>query len=149
MFRVTFRAGSPWARHLVGNRRATAGCHLSVPKQAFHSANGLHVRQRSPLPSITQVSASGVKLADGQEYPPTCIFLDGRAFVWSPPAVDKMKAMPNGLGWEAWSNDLWSIFELTAPRPGDVVLPVPTRIKSYLNSLGIQLDVQNTVRFPF
>lgn len=124
----------------------------------------MNILEDESLPiRITQVSASGVRLADGQEYPATCIFLDGRAFVWSPPAVDKMKAMPNGLGWEAWNNDLWSIFELTAPRPGtfmalirleilifgtgDVVLPVPTRIKSYLNSLGIQLDVQNTVCF--
>ncbi|WFD21705.1 aminodeoxychorismate synthase [Malassezia equina] len=100
---------------------------------------------------INKVSSSGVQLADGQEYPPTCIFLDGRAFVWNVPPIDKMQAMPNGHGWEAWTNDIWSLFELTTPRPeililgtGDVVLPVPARIKTYLNSLGIQLDVQST-----
>lgn len=29
---------------------------------------------------------------------------------------------------------------------GNTVLPVPNHIKTYLNSLGIQLDVQNSVR---
>lgn len=67
---------------------------------------------------INKVSSMGVQLADGQEYPPTCVFLDGRAFVWTPPAIDKTKAMPNGHGWEAWTNDIWVLFELTTPRPG-------------------------------
>ncbi|WFD18181.1 hypothetical protein MCAP1_000385b, partial [Malassezia caprae] len=126
-------------RHLVGIRCIVTRRYLQAPSKAFLSASSPNMRQRAPLPSINKVSSLGVQLADGQEFPPTCIFLDGRAFVWTPPAIDKMKAMPNGHGWEAWSNDIWSLFEITTPRP------VPARIKSYLNSLGIQLDVQNTV----
>ena len=74
-----------------------------------------------------------------------------------------MMAMPTGRGWEKWTSDIWALFEVVSPRPGkfyglsadrpeililgtgNTVLPVPDSIKSYLNSLGIQLDVQNTV----
>lgn len=111
---------------------------------------------------ISNVSSSEIKLADGLVIPSPCIFLNGRVFLWKPPHIDPFKAMPNGKGWESWTNEIWTLFELVVPRPGmsllttnaseililgtgKTVLPVPNSIKSYLNSLGIQLDVQNTV----
>ncbi|EDP44436.1 hypothetical protein MGL_0918 [Malassezia globosa CBS 7966] len=52
--------------------------------------------------------------------------------------------MPNGKGWEDWTDDVWTIFDITSPKPGNTVLPVPSKIRARLHSMGIQLDVQNT-----
>lgn len=117
----------------------------------------MNILEDDSLPiRAVKVTPTGINLADGLVVPPTCIFHDGKVFVWTPPPVDPMSAMPNGKGWEAWNNDVWSLFELTSPRPeilifgtGNTVLPVPPAIRTYLNSLGIQLDVQNTVRLHF
>ena len=111
---------------------------------------------------IANVTPTEIKLADGLVVPSTCAFLNGKVFLWTPPPIDPMSAMPNGKGWESWTNDIWMLFELVVPRPGknvqvsltleililgtgNTVLPVPNSIKAHLNSLGIQLDVQNTV----
>lgn len=67
---------------------------------------------------INKVTPTEIKLEDGLTTPATCIFLNGKVFTWSPPHVDPMQAMPNGRGWEAWTADVWTLFELAEPRPG-------------------------------
>lgn len=67
---------------------------------------------------VAKVTPTSIKLADGLITPPNCIFLDGKVFEWSPPEIDPMKAMPNGSGWEAWDDSIWSLFELVSPKPG-------------------------------
>ncbi|PKI83094.1 hypothetical protein MVES_003101 [Malassezia vespertilionis] len=102
----------------------------------------VNILQDDSLPiRIAKVTPDLVRLADGVTVPPTCIFLNGQAFVWTPPKIDAAAAVPSGKGWEAWSNDIWTLFELVFPKP---VLPVPARIKAHLHSVGIQLDVQST-----
>ncbi|WFD29494.1 hypothetical protein MSPP1_000503 [Malassezia sp. CBS 17886] len=112
----------------------------------------VNVLEDDSLPiRIAKVTPTKIYLRSGLVLPSTCIFINGKAFVWTPPRIDPQAAMPNGGGWEAWSNDIWTLLEITAPRPeilvlgtGDTVLPIPQRIRAYLHSLGIQLDVQNT-----
>ena len=144
-------------------------CHMSTLKNLTSSdldASGsfVNINEDDSIPiRILKVSPTEIKLANGDVVPPTCIFLQGQTFVWSPPPVDPMTAMPSGKGWEAWTEDVWSIFDMTMPKPGtllshshrntclrsgNTVLPVPHKIRSLLHSMGIQLDVQNTVRTP-
>ncbi|KAE8221147.1 hypothetical protein CF319_g5445 [Tilletia indica] len=73
--------------------------------------------------------------------------------MWDAPALEGV-VLPNGKGWEEWVEEegaVWKALELVQPRPeilvfgtGRTVLPLPQNIKSYLNSLGVQVDVQNT-----
>lgn len=67
---------------------------------------------------IANVTPTEIKLADGLVVPSTCAFLNGKVFLWTPPPIDPMSAMPNGKGWESWTNDIWMLFELVVPRPG-------------------------------
>lgn len=112
---------------------------------------------------VAKIFPDAIRLADGLEIPPNCAFLGGRIFEWSPPKLDHMKLMPNGAGWESWNDDVWALFETVSIKPGtytlvtreilifgtgDTVLPVPSRIRSHLHSLGVQVDVQNTVCMP-
>lgn len=97
------------------------------------------------------------------------ILLNNQVFLWDHPKIDHKYAIPSGLGWEDWLGidsikpgmklevtqkvkDVFQIFELVDERPeillfgtGKTVLPPPAPIRSYINSLGIQLDVQSTV----
>lgn len=100
---------------------------------------------------ILKVSPNEIHLVNGDVVPSTCVFLHGHPFIWTPPIVDPMIAMPNGKGWEDWTDDVWTIFDITSPKPeilifgtGNTVLPVPSKIRARLHSMGIQLDVQNT-----
>ncbi|KAL9939258.1 hypothetical protein V8E36_002071 [Tilletia maclaganii] len=73
--------------------------------------------------------------------------------MWDAPALDGV-VLPNGRGWEGWVAEqeaVWKALEVVQPRPeilifgtGKTVLPLPANIKKYLNSLGMQVDVQNT-----
>lgn len=97
------------------------------------------------------------------------ILLNNQVFLWDHPQLNQEFAIPSGLGWEDWLGvdsikpgkqlkvsqkikDTFQIFELVDERPeillfgtGKTVLPPPAPIRSYINSLGIQLDVQSTV----
>ncbi|WFC96725.1 hypothetical protein MBRA1_003387 [Malassezia brasiliensis] len=53
---------------------------------------------------IAKVTAKEIKLADGLVVPSPCIFLNGKVFLWNPPKIDPMTAMPNGKGWESWNS---------------------------------------------
>ncbi|KAK0535181.1 hypothetical protein OC834_001605 [Tilletia horrida] len=73
--------------------------------------------------------------------------------MWDAPVLEGV-VLPNGKGWEGWvaeQSGVWKALELVQPRPeilvfgtGKTVLPLPQSVKSYLNSLGVQVDVQNT-----
>lgn len=67
---------------------------------------------------VSNVSKDEIVLSDGLVLPPNCLFLNGHIFTWNTPVVKMMEAMPNGRGWEGWTNDIWSIFETVTPRPG-------------------------------
>lgn len=64
------------------------------------------------------MSKDEIVLSDGLVLPPNCLFLNGHIFTWNTPIVKMLEAMPNGRGWEEWTDDIWSIFETVTPRPG-------------------------------
>jgi NADH dehydrogenase [ubiquinone] 1 alpha subcomplex assembly factor 3 len=58
--------------------------------------------------------------------------------------------------WKGWEADRLAVFASVVPRPeillfgtGESVLPVPKRIKDYVSSLGIQLDVMDSVSLSY
>ena len=71
---------------------------------------------------ILKVSPNEIHLVNGDVVPSTCVFLHGHPFIWTPPTVDPMTAMPNGKGWEDWTDDVWTIFDITSPKPGSYTL---------------------------
>lgn len=100
---------------------------------------------------VEKLNDQGFVLADGLIIPGGAIFIDDRAFLWD---VDPVQVDPlSGRGkWEGWSREQFRIFEAVLPRPeilllgtGKTVLPPPPEIRAYLSSLGIQLDVMDSV----
>ncbi|KAK0544142.1 hypothetical protein OC846_006170 [Tilletia horrida] len=79
--------------------------------------------------------------------------VDVTVLMWDAPPLEGM-VLPNGKGWEEWISQqdaIWKALEIVQPRPeillfgtGKTVLPLPQQIKSYLNSFGVQVDVQST-----
>ena len=118
----------------------------------------------APPVQVRGMTPAGIELHDGLILPSSCIFLDGSVFLWDTP-------WPL---WDAWSKEQFEIFEVVVPKPGEKnntsdnirvdsadslaeilifgtgksVLQPPPFIRSYLNSIGIQLDVMNTVSTP-
>ena len=127
--------------------------HTSAVRRDSGSGGFLNILEDDSIPiRVSNASKDEIVLTDGLVLPPNCLFLNGHIFTWSTPVVKTMEAMPNGRGWESWTDDIWTIFEVVSPRPeililgtGATVLPVPPRIRSRLNSLGIQIDVQSMV----
>lgn len=106
----------------------------------------------------------------GLVLPSACIFLEGRVFLWELPKLD------THASWPGWNNDHFKLFEVVVPRPGKMLVQVlynpvqvltrlipteilllgtgdhavmpPPHVKKYLNDLGIQLDVMNSVCCP-
>lgn len=119
--------------------------------------------------TVASTSPSSFTLADGLMLEESVILLNNQVFLWDHPKLNHSYAIPSGLGWEDWLGidsikpntklevtqkvkDTFQIFELVDERPeillfgtGKTVLPPPGPIRSYINSLGIQLDVQSTV----
>ena len=117
----------------------------------------------APPVQVRGTTPSGIELHDGLILPSSCIFLDGNVFLWD---------VPTSL-WSGWAKEHFEVFEVVVPKPGasisassrflraDVTRSIeililgtgksvsqpPPSIRSYLNSLGIQLDVMDTVRF--
>ena len=93
-----------------------------TPSDLDASGSFVNINEDDSIPiRILKVSPTEIKLANGDVVPPTCIFLQGQTFVWTPPPVDPMTAMPSGKGWEAWTEDVWSIFDMTMPKPGTLL----------------------------
>jgi uncharacterized protein len=112
-----------------------------------------------PAVQVSSITEDGILLADGLLLPSSCIFHDGHVFLWD---------VPQNL-WEGWETERFGFFESTVPRPGKVTISSslglelthlveilvlgtgrtlaqpPPSIRSYLNGLGIQLDVMDTV----
>lgn len=69
--------------------------------------------------------------------------------------VDPPKLPEGGTlidAWKGWTPERFEVFASVVPRPeilllgtGDSVLPAPKAIKDYVSSLGMQLDVMDSV----
>lgn len=132
-----------------------------------------------PQLSIHSMGDSTFTLSDGLVSHTPLILLQNQVLLWDAPPLGRDPAtgqetvvVPTGQGWEAWTDDVWRLFEVVQPRPGKqiqaflfsvlmnmlveilifgtgkTVLPPPPHIKTYLNSLGIQVEAHNTVSGP-
>lgn len=73
--------------------------------------------------------------------------------------VDAPKLPPGGTlidAWKGWTSERFAVFANVVPRPeilllgtGESVLPAPKAIKDYVSSLGMQLDVMDSVSTYF
>lgn len=93
------------------------------------STGWLHnILEDSSIPiRVANVTKNELTLTDGLVVPSSCIFLNGNVFVWNPPVLDPMNVMPNGKGWEEWTDDVWTILEVVHPRPGSCHSALHTR----------------------
>ncbi|KAJ9121524.1 hypothetical protein QFC22_002142 [Naganishia vaughanmartiniae] len=106
-----------------------------------------------PRLAVHKLNDEGFHLSDGLVIPGGVVFLDNRAFLWDvdPVGTDEL----SGRGrWkeEGWSKDRFKIFETVVPRPeillfgtGKSALPPPPDIREYISSLGISLDIMDSV----
>ncbi|KAG6856987.1 hypothetical protein H0H87_011081 [Tephrocybe sp. NHM501043] len=99
-----------------------------------------------PAVQVKSITDIGIQLLDGLLIPSACIFLEGKVFLWDvPPTL-----------WTEWGTEHFEIFETIIPKPeililgtGKSIAHVPAALRTYLNKLGIQVDVMDTVRSIF
>ncbi|WVN86901.1 uncharacterized protein L203_102075 [Cryptococcus depauperatus CBS 7841] len=121
-----------------------------------HLQNIIAPEQDSSSPRLTvkKLTPRGLILSDDLVIRGGTILHSGKALLWD---VDPPKQLPPGTrgalekAWEGWESDRFAVFDLLVPRPeillfgtGQRVWPVPTRIRDYISSLGIQLDVMDS-----
>ncbi|KAL0070201.1 hypothetical protein AAF712_002691 [Marasmius tenuissimus] len=94
-----------------------------------------------PPVQVNNITANGIQLTDGLVIPSSCIFLEGKVYLWDTPMSF----------WDGWAKEHFDVFEVVAPRPeililgtGKTTLQPPPYIREYMNGLGIQLDVMDT-----
>lgn len=65
---------------------------------------------------------SSFTLSDGLVIHTPIILVNKQVLLWDAPNLTPTPAkpiMPSGMGWEEWTDDVWRIFELITPRPGE------------------------------
>ena len=110
------------------------------------------VNTLDPDPSaivIRSVSAErGLTLSDGTRIRTAALFINDVAFLWHPPTLAEAD-----LRWTGWTPDDFAAIEIVEPRPdvlvvgtGPTLVPMPSNLRAYLSSLGVAVDIQDTVR---
>ncbi|KUJ22022.1 uncharacterized protein LY89DRAFT_681359 [Mollisia scopiformis] len=120
----------------------------------------LNVLGNTPIPS-TSIDAclwdgfhldSGVKITGGTGV----LLIAGEAFSWRPwEAVaaggEGSLKLVNGKGQWDVGEEAWGVLELVWPKPDLLILglgkdmrPISPRVRQYINSLGIRVDIQDT-----
>jgi NADH dehydrogenase [ubiquinone] 1 alpha subcomplex assembly factor 3 len=109
--------------------------------------------------SVHSMGESNFTLSDGLVCRSPIMLLHNNVFLWDAPALGdptqndplKQVIMPNGKGWEAWTEDAWRLIEVASPRPeivifgtGKTVCPPPPSVRTFLNSLGVQVEAHST-----
>ncbi|PWN46531.1 hypothetical protein IE53DRAFT_382806 [Violaceomyces palustris] len=124
------------------------GSHPTVYDDFFNLLEDL---DRKEYVNVKSISENTFTLSDGLVVDSPMMIISGLVFLWDPPKLDPANSAPSGWGWEEWNDELWKIFEVIDDRPeillfgtGKTVLPPPQKVRSYINSLGIQLDVQDS-----
>ncbi|KLO08459.1 hypothetical protein SCHPADRAFT_880544 [Schizopora paradoxa] len=110
----------------------------------------------APAVQVRTVTPAGIELHDGLTIPGACIFIDGQVFMWKVPnslvAFGSNNAKPaSPWSMPGWGKEYFELFDVVIPKPeilllgtGSTVSHPPPSIRSYLNSIGIQLDVFDT-----
>ncbi|KAL7413083.1 NADH dehydrogenase 1 alpha subcomplex assembly factor 3 [Mrakia frigida] len=96
---------------------------------------------------IAGVSSAGVELTDGVILPGACILLAGNPFLWNV----QLPGEGDEKTWSQFTEDSFRVFEIVGPRPemlifgtGPSLMLPPPWIRTYMTSLGIQMDVMPT-----
>ena len=122
-----------------------------------------------PPVQVSSLSDNGILLSDGLLIPGACIFLEGKVYLWDTPEL-KTNTRTTKEIWHAWTEERFQIFDVVTPRPGGPpnllpylsmfiykfieilllgtgrkLIQLPPFIQAYLGTLGIQLDVMDTV----
>ncbi|PWN19783.1 DUF498-domain-containing protein, partial [Microstroma glucosiphilum] len=110
-----------------------------------------------PALSIESITPERITLSDGLVVTSGLILVNGSCFMWDAPPLDSDKALPSGVGWEEWLQgegrveEVWKLFEVLEPKPeillfgtGSRVLPLPSKIRTHMAELGIQVDCQSS-----
>lgn len=85
------------------------------PRDDAGSPTKLHnILQGGPAPAVQVrgITSAGIELADGLVLPSACIFLNGNVFLWD---------TPTSL-WSGWKKDMFEMFEVVVPKPGEFTL---------------------------
>ena len=120
-----------------------------------------------PPVQVTSITPAGVLLQDGRLLPSACIFLEGEVLLWDVPpmlwdgwdeskfevfdvVVPKPGAYPPASQF-LQERGLIALFVYRSPEilligTGKSVNPLPAVLRRYLNKLGIQVDVMDSVR---
>ncbi|KAK4333498.1 Vacuolar transporter chaperone 1 [Rhodotorula toruloides] len=116
----------------------------------------VNIIQSSPNDPVAITSLTpnaGFTLTDGLVLPSPIILCPGGCFMWDVAHPTKNGADEMGREWDGWNEEKLRLFEVLNPRPeilligtGSSTLLAPQRIKRYLNGLGIQVDVLDSVR---
>lgn len=149
--------------------KPNTGQHRTVYDDFF---NILESADPTTTVSVASTSPTSLTLQDGLVLSEPIVLLNNQVFLWDHPRLNQDYAVPSGIGWEDWLGidriqpgtklqvtdkikATFAVFELVDERPeiilfgtGKRVLPPPAPIREYLNSLGIQVDVQSTVSNP-
>ncbi|KAF8231376.1 DUF498-domain-containing protein [Tricholoma matsutake] len=95
----------------------------------------------SPAVQVKSITSEGIQLLDGLLISSACIFLEGQVFLWS---------VPSSL-WDGWGKEHLEIFDTVLPKPeilllgtGKTTIQAPPWLRTYMNQLGIQVDVMDT-----
>ncbi|CZR57243.1 uncharacterized protein PAC_07133 [Phialocephala subalpina] len=122
----------------------------------------LNVLGNTPIPS-TSIDAclwdgfhldSGVKITGGMGV----LLIAGEAFSWRPWEAEggvgvngKGKRLINEKGQWDVADEAWGVLELVWPKPDLLILglgkdmrPISPKVRQYINSLGIRVDIQDT-----
>ncbi|MCJ1309451.1 hypothetical protein MMC25_003111, partial [Agyrium rufum] len=93
---------------------------------------------------------NGIRIGGGDG----CLLIGGEAFVWRPwenTDSRSRRSMVKAKGIWNVSDNSWGVLDLVWPKPDMLILglgastyPISPETRKYLNSLGIQLDIQDT-----
>ena len=94
----------------------------SFPSHSFR--NILDDAER-PAIIVDSISETTFKLSDGIILPSNAVFLNGTAFMWDVP--------PPAFDWPGWTQEMFEVFEVVAPKPGKPDEKAIARSASYLD----------------
>ena len=89
-----------------------------TPTLRDRSFTNLLADDNPPAVQVSSISSAGIQLVDGLLLPGSCIFLEGKVFLWDVPATNAGSKVKEER-WREWNKELFEIFEVVNPRPGE------------------------------
>lgn len=90
----------------------------TTPTLRDRSFTNLLADDNPPAVQVSSISSAGIQLVDGLLLPGSCIFLEGKVFLWDVPATNAGSKVKEER-WREWDKELFEVFEVVNPRPGE------------------------------